>query len=61
MMNLTTKVIDDCENSPTVLKKVIVLEISNLPSIPDNIKILIESIPDPIKIKKYYWQLMRGN
>lgn len=36
---------------PTVLKKVIVLEISNLPSIPDNIKILIESIPDPIKIK----------
>ena len=35
MMNLTTKVIDDCENSPTVLKKVIVLEISNLPSIPD--------------------------
>ena len=40
MMNLTTKVIDDCENSPTVLKKVIVLEISNLPSIPD-IKIII--------------------
>ena len=35
-----TKVIDDCENSPTVLKKVIVLEISNLPSIPD-IKIII--------------------
>ena len=30
------KVIDDCENSPTVLKKVIVLEISNLPSIPND-------------------------
>ena len=40
MMNLTTKVINVCENSPTVLKKVIVLEISNLPSIPD-IKIII--------------------